>query len=176
MLKLVKIIVGLYLFCLVGKLAISLFDGKLTRYSFRDQSVDNVSLKANWDGKSPKLLALNPTDYKLVNNSIIANTSGSLREIKSPDCIVMDLKNWECTWQENVFHKGKIINNVTLNETMEDGEYYFFSSAWSFNELIIENKYRDVSYLHYHVNGCKWDFYDSKAIGLIVCPLRFIFN
>ena len=91
-----------------------MFDGKLTRYSLRDQSVDSVFLSASWDEKSPRLMSLNPTVYKLVNNSMIANTSGSLREIKSPDCIVMDLKNWDCTWQENAYHKGKIINNVSV--------------------------------------------------------------
>jgi len=177
MLKTLKFLLYAYFAAIILKIVIMTFDGKLIRYSLKDLSVDGVLSPATWDKKSPKLLTLNPTIYKLVNGSIIANTGGSMKQLKSPECTVMDLKNWECIWQEkDVFHDGKMIESLTLREAMENGSYSFASSEWSFEEIETYNNYNDVGLLHYHIAGCNWDFYDGLLNGLIMCPLRFAFD
>ena len=170
----IKVCFVILFIAVLVKLLITAFDGKKVRYSVRDTSIDTPFLKATWDGSSPKFFTLNPTSYKLVGNIVVSETAGSLRSIEPPDCTIMDLSNWQCIWIED-YYSGGTVKKQTFLEEMNDGDYSFASSRWSFEEIMNVNQNNDVGALRYHIVGCTGDFYEGFLNGLIMCPLRFAF-
>ena len=164
-----KILLAIYLAAIVIKVLVLFFDGKIVRYSALDLSVDSSYGEASWDGKTPKLLPLNPTSYKFNGSQIISKTAGGIRFMEPPECQIWDLKNWTCTWPpDGIFTKGHYV------EKMEDGAYFAVLSDWSYDEVLVENRHNDLGEFAYNIIGCRWDFYEFLN-GLIICPLRFAF-
>ena len=105
-LRILKYTVFSYLTLLILKILIASFDGKIVIYSVMDRSTNLFGHESSWDGNSPRLLNLNPTEYRYNNGKIISNTAGWLSEKKSPECIIQDLKNWQCFEKRNMRING----------------------------------------------------------------------
>ena len=172
-LRIFKYVAYIYIVLLILKMIVATFDGKLVKYSLMNTSENSFGRINTWDNKKPKLLPLNPTTYKLNNGIIISNTSGFLHEKKSPNCLVQDLKNWECWGTANILVNEKI-KKVSEMERMERGKYTQFSDAWTTAQYSEVNTYNDVSELAYNLAGCRWDFYKGVFYGITICPLRFL--
>ena len=169
--KYLKFILLLYCGLLVLKFSLSLFDGEITRYSLLDQT-DNYFSSREWDEETPKLMTLNPTTYKLVGDKIVTKIGTSIKEKTAPECSVFDLKNWQCKEEYEHFNsEEKTWSDATLIETMSNGDYDVWSSAWSVDEYARRNKYNDVSFISYVYVSCTWQFYSNFFVGLVMCPV-----
>lgn len=169
--KYLKFILLFYCGLLVLKFSLSLFDGEITRYSLLDQT-DNYFSSKEWDEDTPQLMTLNPTTYKLVGDKIVTKIGTSIEEKTAPECSVFDIKNWQCKEEYEDFNsEEKTLSDATMIESMSDGKYDIWSSAWSVDEYAKRNKYNDVSFISYVYVSCTWQFHSNFFVGLVMCPV-----
>lgn len=169
--KYLRFILLFYCGLLVLKFSLSLFDGEITRYSLLDQT-DNYFSSKEWDEDTPQLMTLNPITYKLVGDKIVTKIGTSIEEKTAPECSVFDIKNWQCKEEYEDFNsEEKTWSDATMIESMSDGKYDIWSSAWSVDEYAKRNKYNDVSFISYVYVSCTWQFHSNFFVGLVMCPV-----
>ena len=97
-------------------------------------------------------LPLNPTTYRIGNNSVTSEIAGILN--KYDNCITMSVENWECEY-----------NDGSGNFGFRNGEFWE-QPEWSDVKV--------VSRLEYNRVRCEWgyeDEYEGKFWGAVRCVM-----
>jgi hypothetical protein len=114
-----------------------------------EYSVQKVNAKDNY---GHEWLPLNPTTYRIGNNTVVSETAGILHKYKN--CIVMSTDNWECQYDDGSGSFG-----------VRNGEFWR-TPEWPDIRVVSRLEYNRIRY--------EWaleDKYEGKFWGAVDCVI-----